>query len=103
MAPARYARATLAFGNSQEPYIREYIIGPMAKGNQTRAVPLTFLSTRNSDKKLRVYDSDIDAEELTSNIVSQAAEITQALWNMVCHAHKFFINFGSTLTTAIRT
>lgn len=87
-APPRYARATLAFGSSQEPYIREYIVGPMAKGNQTQARPLTFLSTRHPDKKLRVYDSDIDAGNLTSTIVAQAADITQALWNMVRHAHK---------------
>lgn len=75
----------------------------MAKGNQTQAVPLTFLSTRNPGKKLRVYDSDIDAEDLTSTIVSQAADITQALWNMVCHAHESFINLCSTLILAIRT
>ncbi|KAK7701543.1 hypothetical protein SLS64_010290 [Diaporthe eres] len=82
VAPQRYARAILAFGNSQEPYIQEYIVGPMAKGNQTQARPLTFLSTRPPGKKLRVYDSDIDSDNLTSTIVSQAADITKALWNM---------------------
>lgn len=59
----------------------------MAKGNQTQARPLTFLSTRPPGKKLRVYDSDIDSDNLTSTIVSQAADITKALWDMVCHAH----------------
>ncbi|KAL1847003.1 hypothetical protein Daus18300_014080, partial [Diaporthe australafricana] len=83
-APPRYARATLAFGTSQEPYIQEYIVGPMAKGNQTQAKPLTFLSTRQSGKKLRVYDSDGGGpdDSLTSTIMSQAANITKALWNM---------------------
>lgn len=84
VAPPRYARATLAFGASEEPYIREYIVGPMAKGNQTQARPLTFLSTRNPDKKLRVYDSDFD-DNLSNTIMSQAADITKALWNMVYH------------------
>ncbi|KAI7777849.1 hypothetical protein LA080_002972 [Diaporthe eres] len=68
VAPQRYARATLGFGNSQEPYIQEYIVGPMAKGNRTQARPLTFLSTRPPGKKLRVYDSDIDSDNLTSTI-----------------------------------
>ncbi|KAJ0109324.1 amine oxidase catalytic domain-containing protein [Diaporthe amygdali] len=84
IAPPRYARATLAFGSSPEPYIQEYIVGPMAKGNQTQAKPLTFLSTRQPGKKLRVYDSDSGGpgDNLTDAIMSQAADITKALWNM---------------------
>lgn len=59
------------------------MIGPMVKGNQTQARPLTFLSTRNPDKKLRVYDSDFDTT-ISDTIMSQAADITKALWDKVC-------------------
>lgn len=104
IAPPRYARATLAFGSSPEPYIQEYIVGPMAKGNQTQAKPLTFLSTRQPGKKLRVYDSDSGGpgDNLTDAIMSQAADITKALWNMVCYAHDTCMNICFLLTTVIR-
>lgn len=58
------------------------MVGPMVKGNQTQARPLTFLSNRNPDKKLRVYDSDFDPN-LSDTVMSQAADITKALWNKV--------------------
>lgn len=103
VAPLRYARATLAFSSSQEPYIQEYIVGPMGKGNQTQARPLTFLSTRRPDKKLRVYDADVGADSLTSTIMSQAADITKALWNTVRHAQKACKVLRSILTVAVRT
>ncbi|KAH7393640.1 copper amine oxidase [Cadophora sp. MPI-SDFR-AT-0126] len=80
-APPRYARATLTFGTSMAPYIQEYMIGPLAQGNQTKAQPLTFLSTRKPDNRLRVYDSDA-ADNLSSTITSQAADIIKILWNM---------------------
>ncbi|KAH8586808.1 copper amine oxidase [Bisporella sp. PMI_857] len=82
-APSRYARAMLMFGNTKEPYMQEWMVGPLPISNQTKAQPLTFLSTRKSDNKLRVYNADFDAVgTFNENIMSQAANAIKALWNV---------------------
>ena len=89
------------FGSSQQPYIQEYMIGPMSQRNQITAQPLTFLSTRKVDTKLRVYDSDFEAgDNLTSLIKSQAADIIKTMWEVVCGTPAWSLENNFMLTTA---
>ncbi|KAL5313511.1 hypothetical protein ACEPPN_017931 [Leptodophora sp. 'Broadleaf-Isolate-01'] len=82
-APPRYARAMLMFGNAKEPYMQEWMVGPLPISSQTKAQPLTFLSTRKSDNKLRVYNSDFEAaRKFNEKIKSQAANAIKTLWNV---------------------
>ncbi|KAM5346287.1 hypothetical protein ACJ41O_009292 [Fusarium nematophilum] len=82
-APDRYARAILMFGNTQEPYMQEYMVGPLSPSQQTRAQPLVFLSTRKADNKLRVHNADFDAsEDFDKKVLAQAKNIVKALWGV---------------------
>ena len=86
-APARYARAMLMFRSAMEPYMQEWMVGPLPISNQTKAQPLTFLSTRKSDNKLRVYNPDFGAAaKFDENITSLAANAIKTLWNVVRRA-----------------
>lgn len=88
-APPRYARAMLMFGNAKEPYMQEWMVGPLPISSQTKAQPLTFLSTRKSDNKLRVYNSDFEAaRKFNEKIKSQAANAIKTLWNVVRRAFR---------------
>ncbi|PVH72022.1 DUF1965-domain-containing protein [Cadophora sp. DSE1049] len=82
-APARDARAMLMFRSAMEPYMQEWMVGPLPISNQTKAQPLTSLSTRKSDNKLRVYNPDFGAAaKFDENITSLAANAIKTLWNV---------------------
>lgn len=59
--PARYAKATLSFYATDEPYSEDFLVGPLPVSNQTVAVPYDYRTTKGSSK-IRIYDADGDAQ-----------------------------------------
>ena len=80
-APKRYAKATLQFGATTEPYIEEFIVGPLpvAKG-KTSYSRLDYIFNRPGGGRQRVYMADpLALEAYYQMIGSQVADITTAL------------------------
>ncbi|KAF2729263.1 amine oxidase catalytic domain-containing protein [Polyplosphaeria fusca] len=81
--PARYARATVAFGAPEQPYYQEYSVGPLPATNNTAVEPLTYLF--NNEKPGRTNVSPIfiggDVTSFIAKFSDEIKDITQALWN----------------------
>ncbi|GAA5905162.1 hypothetical protein JCM6882_000397 [Rhodosporidiobolus microsporus] len=69
-APPRYAQATLFFSAFEEPYIEDYLIGPLPVSNETTAVPYHFRTTTGSSR-IRNFDAD---QDLTYDLQRASAE-----------------------------
>lgn len=54
-APARWALASILFGQYEEPYVQTFAVGPLPISNSTTHYPDTFRSTA-PEAKIRVYD-----------------------------------------------
>ncbi|KAL2216423.1 copper amine oxidase [Thermoascus aurantiacus ATCC 26904] len=80
-APDRYAKATIQFQATEEPYIQEWMVGPLPISNKTTLQPLNYLYNKGVGIQ-RVYDADSDAlEEFLNEIGASVADITLELWN----------------------
>ncbi|KAL0263405.1 hypothetical protein SLS55_002385 [Diplodia seriata] len=55
--PKRFARATIKFGASEQPYFQEYFVGPLPIGDTTEWEPLTFLYNKEVPIQ-HIYDAD---------------------------------------------
>ncbi|GAA6019560.1 hypothetical protein JCM10207_003744 [Rhodosporidiobolus poonsookiae] len=58
--PPRYAYATLHFGAFEEPYVEDYLVGPLPVSNETTYAPYGFRTSKGSSR-IRNYDADQDA------------------------------------------
>lgn len=56
-APARWAVASISFGATEEPYVQEWVVGPLPLGEDAIFYPDTF-STHGEEAKIRIYDMD---------------------------------------------
>jgi primary-amine oxidase len=57
-APPRYARATLRYGATLEPYVREYMVGPLPViTGKTTATPLDYIYNKGKGYQ-RLYNVD---------------------------------------------
>ena len=56
-APPRYALASLSFGATTEPYVQDWVVGPLPISDQTTFYPDEF-GTRNPEAKIRIHDMD---------------------------------------------
>lgn len=56
-APARWALASLSFGATEEPYIQEWVVGPLPLDDSAIFFPDTF-SHHGEEAKIRIYDMD---------------------------------------------
>lgn len=82
-APDRYAKATIQFQATEEPYIQEWMVGPLPISNKTTPQPLNYLYNKGVGIQ-RVYDADSNAlEEFLNEIGASVADITLELWNGV--------------------
>ncbi|KAM0548794.1 hypothetical protein ACHAPJ_009791 [Fusarium lateritium] len=60
-APARYARATLQFNSQLQPYIQEYMVGPLPiQKGVTKCEELNYMFTSGRGR-IKVYNADTDA------------------------------------------
>ncbi|TWU71601.1 hypothetical protein ED733_003204 [Metarhizium rileyi] len=80
--PPRYARATLMFGATPNPYLQEYVIGPIPIDNNTQVQPLQYLHNNSGKGKLPVDIADVGAFLHFANKVGlSVADITEGLWD----------------------
>lgn len=60
-APTRYARATLQFNSQMQPYIQEYMVGPLpVKEGSTQYEELNYMFTSGRGR-INVYNADSEA------------------------------------------
>jgi primary-amine oxidase len=82
--PTRFARATLQFGSTVQPYTQEYMVGPLPIQDRTaKYEELNYMFTSGRGR-MNVYNADSNAIA-TFNIKVGASikEITQELVNGV--------------------
>lgn len=77
--PARYVTASLMFGATEEPYVQEYIVGPLPISNATTIEVDTFHNPSAKDAKIRVYDMD-DSYSLYVNKSMEIKDILSDLF-----------------------
>lgn len=56
-APARHAVASILFAATEEPYVQEFVVGPLPVDSNTSIWPNTWQS-QAKDGKIRVFDMD---------------------------------------------
>ncbi len=82
-APARWAKATIMFGAFEEPYVQDFMIGPLPVSNETTWAPFDYASNKPGGSKIRVFDADDDAlNEAYVNISMENADLVMDLLNM---------------------
>ena len=87
-APARYARAIVQFGATPEPYIQEYVVGPLPVANGTTTFAKLDHIYNKGKGYQRIYDSDIPALlAFVASVGAKVADITQLLFNGVSMAY----------------
>ncbi|EEP80558.1 conserved hypothetical protein [Uncinocarpus reesii 1704] len=80
-APDRYARAAIQFQATDEPYIQDYMVGPLPISSRTTLQPLNYYYNKGVGKQ-RVYHTDLQAEiKFYAQIGASVADITLDLWN----------------------
>ena len=83
-APSRYARATIQNGATIQPYIQEYMVGPLPVDNTTTQYQeLNYIYNKGVGRQ-NVYNADADAiAEFNLEVGSSIEDITKALLNGV--------------------
>ncbi|GJN93972.1 hypothetical protein Rhopal_007035-T1 [Rhodotorula paludigena] len=78
-APERYAYATISFNTIDEPYVEDFIVGPLPVSENTTYAPYSFRSTKGSSR-VRNYDADSDKTyELFTSTAQEVDDIIEAL------------------------
>ena len=82
--PARFARATLQFNSKMQPYIQEYMVGPLPiQKETTKYEELNYIFTSGRGRT-NVYNADGDAiAEFNLKVGASIKEITTDLLNGV--------------------
>lgn len=79
--PKRYARATIAFGATEEPYTEDFGIGPLPISDETKLMDISWLSTKGSTKIPNTF-ADEDAQgDFFIEVAAGLQDITQDLIN----------------------
>jgi primary-amine oxidase len=55
--PSRWATASISFGATEEPYVQQWVVGPLPLDDGAMFYPDTF-GTHTDDAKIRIYDMD---------------------------------------------
>ena len=93
-APNRYARATVQFGATVEPYIQEWMVGPLPITNGTTlCTPLNYIYNKGRGYQ-RVYNADAEALAIfNGNVGSEVIDITLRLLNGVSKSSTLSENY----------
>jgi primary-amine oxidase len=87
-APPRYAKSTIQFQATTEPYIQEYQIGPLPISNETTVEELNWPFNKGIGRT-RVYNAgSTDSLYFLGNVSQSIVDITIDLWNGVSSEHK---------------
>jgi primary-amine oxidase len=83
-APVRYARATLQFNSKVQPYIQEYMVGPLpVEKGLTHHEELNYMFTSGRGR-INVYNTDGEAiAAFNLKIGTEIKDITKQLLNGV--------------------
>ena len=82
--PKRYARSTIQFSSFEQPYLQEYIVGPLPATNVTQVEPLRFPFNNRKSGKSRVPNVfTLDIQEWIAQLSVETEDITRELWNTV--------------------
>lgn len=83
--PARYARALIVVGATDEPYLREYQVGPLpVKDGFTQVFPLDYPFNKDKGGYQRIYNLDLLAiAQFNFQVGANVTDITQDLLNGV--------------------
>ncbi|GAA5960930.1 hypothetical protein JCM3765_007545 [Sporobolomyces pararoseus] len=79
--PPRYAIASIMFNAFEQPYLEDYLVGPLPLSENSTASPYGFRSTKGSSK-INNHDADSDAVEewmRTEVITPEIDEIVETL------------------------
>ncbi|KAK9435079.1 Copper amine oxidase [Metarhizium brunneum] len=80
--PPRCARATLMFGATLNPFLQDYVIGPLPVSNNTQVQPLQFLYNNAGKGKVAVDFADRSAvHRYVKDVGMSVADITKRLWD----------------------
>ncbi|KAF4342275.1 multidrug resistance [Fusarium beomiforme] len=81
-APVRYARATLQFNSQVQPYIQEYMVGPLPVQNgSTRYEELNYMFTSGRGR-INVYNADTEAiAAFNLKVGAEIKNVTKQLLN----------------------
>ena len=84
--PLRYSAATIQFQATLEPYLQEYIIGPLPVSNQTTVQPLNYPFNKGVGRQ-RIYNADAGAYgDFLANISASVEDILMQMFNGVSTA-----------------
>lgn len=94
-APVRYARATLQFNSKLQPYIQEYMVGPLPiQKGLTHHEELNYIFTSGRGR-INVYNADGEAiAAFNLKIGTEIKDITKELLNGV----RISFNYASEVT-----
>lgn len=81
--PLRYAKATIQFQATLEPYLQEFMIGPLPVSNETTLEPLNYPFNKGVGMQ-RIYNADADAYLVfLANISASVEDILMEMFNGV--------------------
>ncbi|KAI0918247.1 hypothetical protein AcV7_007046 [Taiwanofungus camphoratus] len=79
--PERYARVTLHHGAAKEPYVQDYLVGPIPVGERTAMRPLTEIYHRDFiPHNARGYVTLAEINPLLLRVMHPLAEVTKELF-----------------------
>jgi hypothetical protein len=67
--PPRMAQVTIMFSACDEPFLEDYLVGPLPVSENTTAVPYSFRTTKGTS---RITNYDADADKTQDFIVATA-------------------------------
>jgi hypothetical protein len=85
-APDRYAKATISFGATEDPYYQDFYVGPIGSDNMTYT-SYDWVTTTGT-AKIKNYDADSSRQyEMWFNLSMEVEDIIQDLLNAVSCSH----------------
>lgn len=75
--PERWAKASISFGATAEPFVQEFVVGPLPIDGGSVYFPDTF-GTHGEDAKIRIYDMD-DSTGFVHDRVMDMSDIVRDL------------------------
>lgn len=81
--PPRYSSATIQFQATEEPYLQEYIIGPLPVSNETTLEPLNYPFNKGVGRQ-RIYNADAEAyQQYLADVSASVEDILIEMFNGV--------------------
>lgn len=77
-APDRWAVASISFGATEEPYVQEWVVGPLPLDEGAMYYPDTF-GTHGKEAKIRIYDMD----DSSAFVYDKAMEMQDVLHDLL--------------------